>query len=158
MSTSVWIGAVLLFCASIYLGMGFSLVVLQFPGALATTRAANFPERFGDPVRRAVAFFSVVSAIMIAGGIWLTVREWDLSGRRWLPLLYVLLAVGATAFTVVAILPVNRALYRDVADESRFRALLSRWIRLNVVRYGFWVLEWFAIAVWFVWVAAGWDA
>ena len=153
MTGSVWIGAVLLLCASIYLGMGFSLVVLQFPGALATTRAANFPERFGDPVRRAVAFFSVVSAVMIAGGIWLTVREWDHSGRRWLPLLFVLLSVGATAFTVIAILPVNRALYREVPDEARFAALLGRWIRLNVIRYGFWVLEWFAIAGWFVWVA-----
>ena len=158
MSTSAWIGAVLLLCASIYLGLGFSLVVLQFPGALATTRAENFAERFGDPVRRAVAFFSVVSAVMVAGGIWLTAREWDESGRRWLPLLFVLLTVAATAFTVIAILPVNRALYRDVPDEARFRALLGRWIRLNVVRSVFWLLEWLAIAGWFLWVAAGWDS
>jgi hypothetical protein len=157
MSTSAWIGGVLLLCASIYLGMGFTLVFLQFPGALATTRAENFPERFGDPVRRAVAFFSVVSLIMIAGGSWLTAREWDSTGRRWLPLLYVLLTVAATAFTVIAILPVNRALYRDVPDQARFCALLGRWIRLNVIRYGFWILEWLAIAAWFLWIAAGWN-
>jgi hypothetical protein len=156
MTTSVWIGAVLLLFASIYLGLGFSLVALQFPGALETTRADNFPERFGNPVRRAVAFFSVVSLLMIAGGAWLTAREWDHSGRRILPLLFAALVVAATTFTVVAILPVNRALYRPIADQSQFNGLLGRWIRLNVVRYGFWILEWLAIAGWFVWVAAGW--
>lgn len=154
MTTSVWLGAVLLLCASIYLGMGFSLVALQFPGALATTRAQDFAVRFGDPVRRAVAFFSVVSTVMVAGGSWLTVREWDQDGRWTLPLAFTVLTVLATAFTVVFILPVNRALYRPIADERAFSRLLGRWIRLNVVRYVFWVLEWLAITGWLVWVAS----
>ena len=150
MTTSAWLGALLSLCASIYLGLGFSLVVLQVPGALRTTHAANFPERFGDPVRRAVAFFTVVSAVMVAGGAWLTVREWDEGSRRLLPLAYAVLVVLATAFTVVFILPVNRGLYREISDEAAFTALLRRWIVLNIVRYGFWILEWLAITGWFV--------
>ncbi len=146
-------GTLLLF-ASLYLGMGFSLVFLQFPGALATTRAANFPQRFGDPVRRAVGFFAVVSLLMVAGGAWLTVTEWGNGDRRLLPLAYTVLAVAATTFTVVFILPVNRTLYREISEEDRFTAVLRRWIRLNVVRYLFWIAEWFAIAGWFVMVAA----
>jgi Domain of unknown function (DUF1772) len=157
MTTSVWIAGVCLLCASIYLGMGFSLVALQFPGALVTTRAEDFPERFGNPVRRAVAFFSVVSLIMIVAGAWLTAREWDHGDRRALPLAFATLVIIATAFTVAAILPVNRALYEPISDQARFTALLGRWIRLNVVRYGFWVLEWLAIAGWFIWVA-GWPS
>ena len=150
MTTEAWLAAGLLFFASLYLGMGFSLVVLQFPGALATTRSTDFPQRFGDPVRRAVGFFTVGSVLMVAGAAWLTALEWDDGGRRLLPLAYLVLAVLATAFTVVFILPVNRRLYRDIPDQAEFTRVLDRWIRLNVVRYAFWVLEWCAITGWFV--------
>lgn len=155
MTLSAWLGGVCLLTASIYLGLGFTLVVLQFPGAVATTHAANFPERFGDPVRRAVALFAVMSALMLAAGGWLTAREWDDDSRRLLPLAFTALVVAATAFTVIAIVPVNRALYRPIDDEARFTGLLSRWVRLNVIRSGIWVLEWFAVAGWFLVVTIG---
>ena len=150
MTTEAWLGAGLSFFASLYLGMGYSLVVLQFPGALATTRAADFSQRFGDPVRRAVGFFAVGSVLMVIGSVWLTVLEWDDGSRRLLPLLFAVLTVAATAFTVVLILPVNRTLYREIPDQAEFTRVLRRWIVLNVVRYGFWVLEWLAITGWFV--------
>lgn len=153
MTTSVWLAAALLLFASLYLGMGFTLVALMFPGALATTDATNFPQRFGDPVRRAVAFFGVVSVLMLLGGGWLTARDWDHGARRLLPLVFALLVLLATAFTVLAILPVNRALSRQVADPGAFSRLLARWIRLNTVRYVFWVFEWLALALWLVAVA-----
>jgi anthrone oxygenase-like protein len=153
MTVDVYVGALMLLFASVYLGMGFSLVVLQFPGAAATTKAANFPERFGDPVRRAVATFTVVSVLMLIGGAWLTVRDWDNGDRRLLSLLFTVMVVAATAFTVVFILPVNRVLYGEIADESYFTTTLRRWIRLNVVRYLFWIVEWFAITGWFIMVA-----
>ena len=154
MSATVGLGAALLLPSSLYLGMGFTLVVLMFPGALATTDAASFPQRFGDPVRRAVAFFTVVSLLMVAGGVWLTGLEWDEGSRRLLPLAFVVLVVAATSYTVAFILPVNRALYRDVPDAAAFRSLLQRWIRLNTVRAGIWGLQWVVLAVWLVVVAS----
>jgi Domain of unknown function (DUF1772) len=153
MTVDVYVGALMLLFASVYLGMGFSLVVLQFPGAAATTKAANFPERFGDPVRRAVATFTVISVLMLIGGAWLTVRDWDHGDRRLFALLFTVMVIAATGFTVVFILPVNRVLYGEIADESYFTTMLRRWIRLNVVRYLFWIVEWFAITGWFVKVA-----
>ena len=74
MTLSVLLGAALLLPASLYLGMGFTLVALMFPGALQSTTAASFPQRFGDPVRRAVSFFTVVSLLRLAGSGWLTSR------------------------------------------------------------------------------------
>ena len=150
MITEAWLAAGLLFFASLYLGMGFSLVVLQVPGALGTTESKDFSQRFGDPVRRAVGFFTVGSALMVAGGIWLTSLEWDNGNRRWLPLVFTTVVVLATAFTVLFILPVNRALYREIADQTSFTAMLRRWIMLNIIRYGFWIVEWLAITAWFM--------
>lgn len=153
--TAAWLGAALLLFASIYLGVGFTEVVIQFPGALETTHAANFPERFGDPVRRAVAYFAVQSTLMVAGGVALTLDQWDAGGRRLGPLLYLVMTVVATAFTVVFILPVNRALYKEISDEVRFKQLLTRWVHLNIARAAMWAVEWLAIAGWFVAVAGG---
>jgi hypothetical protein len=150
---TAWLAAALLLFASVYLGMGWSLVLFQFPGATRTTRAQDFPDRFGGPVRRAVGFFSVQTLLMVAGSILLTVDQWDQGGRRYLPLAYVVGVAAATAFTVLTILPVNRALYRDVPDEAQFRRLLSRWIRLNVIRVCLWTVEWIAIVAWFIQVS-----
>ena len=71
---------------------------------------------------------------MFVGGIVLTVAEWDQGGYRWAPLVYTVATVVATTFTVVQILPVNKALYADVPDEATFRSLLRRWISLNNIR------------------------
>jgi hypothetical protein len=147
---TAWLAGGLLLGASIYLGLAFTEVFLEFPGALRTTHAQNFPERFGGPVRRAVAFFAVLSGLMFVGGIVLTIGEWDQGARRWGPLAFTIALVLATLFTVVLILPVNRALYREITDEGKFHGLLARWIRLNTIRAGIWVVEWVAIALWFV--------
>jgi hypothetical protein len=149
-TATAWVGGALLLFASMYLGTGWSLVLFQFPGAAETTRRQQFPDRFGRPVRTAVGFFSVWSLLMVVGSTVLTVAEWDQGGYRWGPLVYLVTAVGATAFTVVFILPVNRALYVDLDDDERFRTLLVRWMRLNVVRTFIWTVEWAAIALWFV--------
>lgn len=155
MILEAWLAAICLFGASLYLGLGYSLVVLQFPGAVATTHAANFPERFGDPVRRAVAIFTVLSIVMAVAGVWLTVLEWDDGARRWFAVVFTAMLIAATAFTQIAIVPVNHQLYREVDDEHRFRGLLTRWVRLNIIRYGLWIVEWLGITGWFVSVVSG---
>jgi hypothetical protein len=149
-TATAWVGGALLLFASMYLGLGWSLVLFHFPGAADTTRREHFPERFGAPVRRAVGYFSVQSLLMVAGSILLTITEWDEGGYKWGPLVYLVGAIVATAFTVVFILPVNRGLYEDIDDEERFRGLLVRWIRLNVIRTLMWTVEWLAMALWFV--------
>jgi hypothetical protein len=147
---TAWLGGALLLFASLYFGLGWGLVLFQFPGALQATRPGGFAERFGRPVRTAVAFFTVWSVLMVVGGIVLTIAEWDQGGYRWGPLVYTVATVVATTFTVVLILPVNRALYADVPDEAQFRSLLRRWINLNIIRTLIWTVEWLAIALWFV--------
>jgi hypothetical protein len=149
-TATAWVGGALLLFASLYFGLGWGLVLFQFPGAMQSTRPGGFSERFGRPVRTAVTFFSVWSLLMVVGGIVLTIAEWDQGGYKWGPLVYLVATVVATTFTVVLILPVNRALYAEVTDPGEFRRLLGRWIQLNIIRTLIWTVEWAAIALWFV--------
>ena len=149
-AATAWVGGALLLFASLYFGLGWGLVLFQFPGALESTKPGGFSERFGRPVRTAVAFFTVWSLLMVVGGVILTIAEWDQGGYRWGPFVYTIATVVATTFTVLLILPVNRVLYQEVPEPARFRALLSRWITLNIIRTVIWTVEWIAIALWFV--------
>lgn len=149
-AATAWLGFALLLFATLYFGLGWGLVLFQFPGALDATKPGGFSERFGRPVRTAVAFFTVWSVLMVVGGVILTVAEWDEGNYRWGPLVYTVATVVATTFTVVLIVPVNKALYADVPDPGQFRSLLGRWIRLNIVRTVIWTVEWLAMAFWFV--------
>lgn len=149
-AATAWTGGALLLFASIYLGVGFTELVMLFPGAIETTKRTDFSVRFADPVRRAVAYFAVQSVLMVAGSLALTISEWDQGGYRWAPLVYLVMTVAATAFTVVFIVPVNKRLSEEIADDREFTGLLTRWVQLNIVRCGFWTVEWLAIALWFV--------
>ena len=70
---TAWLGGALLLFASLYFGLGWGLVLFQFPGALEATRPGGFSERFGRPVRTAVAFFTVLSS-----------SAWGMVAVRWL--------------------------------------------------------------------------
>jgi len=129
-------------------------VVLQFPGALESVNAGNFDDRMGGPIRRATVAFTIQSLLMVAGGIVLTVAEWDRGGYRYGPLLYVVATVAATAWTALIIFPVNKRLKETDDDPAAFRRLLAVWMQLSVVRFLLWSVEWLAIGFWFVAVAS----
>ena len=154
-TASVWTGFLLLLFASFYLGFGMSMAIFQFPGALERTKPDQFPQRFGGPVKMAVAFLTVWSTLMIIGGLLLTIAEWDEGGYRWGPLVYLIATVVATCITVFVIFPVNRVLNTPTDDAISFRATLARWIRLNLLRTVIWSIEWLAIALWLTALAIG---
>lgn len=56
-TATAWLDGALLFFASIYLGLAFTEVVMLFPGAVKTTKAARAVRATGllDRVRAAVA-------------------------------------------------------------------------------------------------------
>jgi hypothetical protein len=149
-ATTAWLGGALVLFASIYMGSGYSLVVLQFPGALKSVNAGNFDDRLGGPIRRATITWTVMVILMVAGGIVLTVHEWDHGGYRYGPLVYVVATVVATAWTLLIIFPVNQRLRDADDDPAEFTRALSLWMKLSVVRFAFWVTEWLAITIWLV--------
>ena len=141
-----WLGAGLLLLASIYVGAGFSLVFFQLAGA-DTITADNYDERMNDQVKRATAWFTIQSILMVVGGVVLTVAEWDEGGYRYGPLVYTIMTVTATLFFLI-INPINKRM-RKKPDPAEFKRLLGRWITLNTIRLGVWFAEWVAMAAWF---------
>lgn len=145
-TVSAWLGAGLLLMASIYVGAGFSLVFFQLAGASSIT-AENYDERMNDQVKRATAWFTIQSILMVVGGVVLTVSEWDEGGYRYGPLVYTVTTVIATLFFLF-IDPINKQM-RKKPEPAEFRRLLNVWIRLNTIRLGIWFAEWVAITAWF---------
>lgn len=152
-TASAWLGAALLLMASIYLGTGFSMMVLQLPGMKKSLNPSNFDDRMNAPIRRATTAFAVQVLLMVLGGIVLTVAEWDEGAYRYAPLLYVVATVAATAWTMLVIFPVNQRLRDTNADPDQFRRLLDHWTRLSTVRFALWIVEWAAITSWFLGLA-----
>lgn len=146
-TATAWVGAALLLFASIYVGAGFSLVFFQLAGRDSIT-AENYDERMNDQVKRATAWFTIQSILMLVGGVVLTVAEWDQGGYRWAPLVYTVLTVTATLFFLF-INPINKKM-RGKTEPAEFKRLLGVWISLNTIRLGVWFGEWVAITAWFV--------
>jgi hypothetical protein len=146
---SAWevaVAGVLLLCASVYLGTGWSLILFQFPSRPKLT-VDNYYEEFVPPVHRATRFFTWWTLVMIAAAIALIVGEW---GSAYLIAPAVLLAgvVAATVLTVKFILPWNKRM-EHVADNAELQEVLGNWMSLNWIRVLLWTVEWIAIATYF---------
>lgn len=149
-TATAWLAFFLLLFASFYMGFGMSMAIFQFPGALDRTSPGQFPERFGGPLKLAVIFLTVWTTLMLAGGLVMTIAEWDHGNYRWAPLVYLVATVVATTITLALIFPVNKVLNTPTDDAVMFRSTLARWIRLNLLRAVVWTIEWLAMALWFV--------
>jgi hypothetical protein len=144
------VAVALLFFASIYMGTGFGLVALQFPGALENTKPDDFGTRFGSAVRLATIYFTVATTSMVVGGLWLAYRDWFSGGRALLPLIYAILAASSATFTTQVIFPVNRRLVAGIPDIAVFRSTLRTWMRYTVIRFFIRLGEWLVMAGWLI--------
>ena len=66
--------SVLLLCASMYLGTGWSLALFSFPGRAELT-VDNYYDQFVPQVTRATRFFTWMTTVMIGTAIVLIVAE-----------------------------------------------------------------------------------
>ena len=100
---SVWelvAAGVLLLCASMYLGTGWSLSLFTLPNR-ATMTAANYYDQIVAPIKRATRFFTVMTVVMIAAAIALIVGEWG-SAYIAAPAVVLAAVVAATGLTTLA--------------------------------------------------------
>jgi hypothetical protein len=139
--------ALLLACAAMYFGTGWSLLLFSFPVAPSLT-PANYYLQFVPQVHAATRFFKPMTVVMLVAAGVMLVAEWD-SGLVWVPALVILAVLAATWLTVRLIFPVNAVMDEHITDQVTLDRTLSRWMFLNRVRTGLWTVEFGALAVFF---------
>ena len=139
--------SVLLLCASMYLGTGWSLVLFSFPGRDKLT-VDNYYDQFVPPVERATKFFTWMTTLMMAAAIVLIVADWH-SAYVIAPAVLLVGVIAATALTVKFIFPYNKRMEAHIRDSAELQVVLGKWIRLNWIRTLLWTGQWIAITSWF---------
>ncbi len=139
--------SVLLLCASMYLGTGWSLVLFSFPGRDKLT-VDNYYDQFVPPVKRATKFFTWMTTLMMAAAIVLIVADRH-SAYVIAPAVLLAGVIVATALTVKFIFPYNKRMAAHIRDPAELQSVLAQWIRLNWIRTLLWTGQWIAITSWF---------
>jgi hypothetical protein len=149
---SIWLIAVaslLLLCASMYLGTGWSLVLFSFPSRADLT-VDNYYEQFVPPVERATRFFTWMTVVMIAAAIAMIVAERD-GALVAAPAVSLAGVLAATGLTLRFIIPYNKRMAAPITDQGELQAVLGKWMLLNWIRVSLWTVQWLAIMVYFAW-------
>lgn len=137
----------LLLCASMYLGTGWSLILFQFPSRSKLT-VSNYYQQFVPRVLRATRFFTWMTIVMIAAAIILIGYERH-SAYLVAPALVLVAVVAATGLTLRFIVPWNKQMESGIKDNAELQHVLGRWMFLNRIRVSLWTIEWLAITSWF---------
>lgn len=149
-AVSAWLifdASLLLACASMYLGTGWSLVLFSFPSA-SSLSVDNYFEQFVPPVRRATRFFTWMTMVMLATAIVLIVAERNNTYVAAPAVLFVGV-VAATGLTIKFIFPYNKQMAAGINDELTLQNVMRKWMLLNWIRVSLWTVQWIAIAAYF---------
>jgi hypothetical protein len=137
----------LLLCASMYLGTGWSLVLFTFPIAPQLT-VENYYLQFVPQVTAATRFFTWMTLVMLvsAGVLFFAERR---SRLRWYPATVFLGVVAATLLTRFLIFRYNAEMAAGIQDPLRLREVLASWMATNRIRVGLWTVQWLAMMGYF---------
>jgi hypothetical protein len=140
---------VLLFaCVSMYFGTGWSLVLFSFPGASELT-PGNYYAQFVPQVTAATVFFRAMTIVMMICCIILVIEEWH-SRLKWYGVSIFLAIILATALTIVYIFPYNRSMEAGISSQQELRSVLTKWMRLNIIRVSIWTVQWLLMMFYFL--------
>ena len=139
--------ALLLLCASMYLGTGWSLILFSFPVAPKLT-VDSYYLQFVPQVEAATRFFTYMTGLMIVLALVMLVAEWR-TRFRWVPIVVLLGVIAATLFTTQIIFPVNHVMEAGITDPAQLLDVLGRWMTLNRIRVWMWTAQWVAMAWYF---------
>jgi Domain of unknown function (DUF1772) len=117
-------------CAGLFGGAAIYITLVEHPARLECGTALAISE-FGPSYRRA----TVMQASLAALGLVASIGAW-LEGRELVVLIAGLLLGLVIPFTLIVILPTNKALLDPILDRdsAEAAALLARWGRLHAVR------------------------
>ncbi len=133
--------AYIFFCASIYLGLFWSLHFFWFPNYPSTLNVSNYFDAIIPQTTTATKFFFITIPVMaLAIGVML-ITEWK-TRLRWVPIAWIPGLLIPVIVQQAFIEDVNNQLIAGVNDERQLQELLSEWMFLNDIRWVILTIMW----------------
>ncbi len=139
--------AYIMFCASVYLGMFWSLHFFWFPHYPTTLTLDTYYNAIIPQTTTATKYFFITIPIMAVCLVIMLISEWH-SKLRWVPLAWI---PGLSVPVLVQqkwIEDINDIFKAGVHSEAELQSLLNRWMMLNDVRFIILAIMW-AITLYF---------
>lgn len=126
--------AYIFFCASIYLGLFWSLHFFWFPNYPATLNLDNYYDAIIPQTTLATKFFFITIPVMALAILVMLISEWK-TRLRWVPLLWIPGLLAPVIIQQAYIEKVNNEFIAGVSSIERLQELLQRWMFLNDLRW-----------------------
>lgn len=133
--------AYIFFCASIYLGLFWSLHFFWFPNYPSTLNVGNYFDAIIPQTTTATKFFFVTIPIMALAIAVMLITEWK-TKLRWVPLAWIPGLLIPVIVQQAFIEDVNNQLIAGVTDEAVLQELLKQWMFLNDLRWVILTIMW----------------
>ena len=139
--------AYIFFCASLYLGLFWSLHFFWFPHYPNTLNIENYYDAIIPQTTTATKFFFITIPIMMVAIIIMLITEWK-TKFRWVPILWIPGLLAPVIIQQMYIEKVNNQFIEGVSDMATLQELLSEWMFLNDLRWIILTIMW-AITMYF---------
>ncbi|WP_460542149.1 hypothetical protein [Echinicola sediminis] len=126
--------AYIFFCASIYLGLFWSLHLFWFPNYPSTITLDNYYDSIIPQTTLATKFFFITIPIMAIAIVVMLITEWK-GPLRWVPILWAPGLLAPVLIQQAYIEKINNQFIEGVSDEATLQDLLNRWMYLNDLRW-----------------------
>ncbi|WP_339711497.1 hypothetical protein [Cyclobacterium amurskyense] len=141
--------AYIFFCASIYLGMFWSLHYFWFPNYPKTLNLSNYYDAIIPQTDLATKFFFISIPIMAIALVIMLITEWK-TGLRWVPLAWIPGLLAPVLVQQLYIEDVNNQFKAGLTDEGTLQALLTEWMWLNDIRWIILTVMWLITMYFFI--------
>ncbi|HLW21218.1 MAG TPA: hypothetical protein VKX33_12885 [Cyclobacteriaceae bacterium] len=129
------------FCASIYLGLFWSLHFFWFPNYPDTLTVENYYNAIIPQTTTATRFFFITIPIMAIAIAVMLVTEWK-TNLRWVPLAWIPGLLIPVIIQQAFIEDVNNQLIAGITNETVLQELLKEWMFLNDARWVILTIMW----------------
>jgi len=141
--------AYIFFCASLYLGMFWSLHFFWFPNYPKTLNIDNYYDAIIPQTTLATKFFFITIPIMAFAILIMLLTEWK-SKLRWIPLAWIPGLLIPVVVQQKYIENVNEQFISGITDPVKLTELLKEWMFLNDIRWIILTIMWLITMYFFI--------
>lgn len=141
--------AYIFFCASMYLGMFWSLHFFWFPNYPKTLNIENYYDAIIPQTTLATKFFFITIPIMALAILIMLLTEWK-SKLRWVPIAWIPGLLIPVIVQQKYIEKVNDQFIAGVTDPEKLKELLDEWMFLNDIRWVVLTIMWLITMYFFI--------